>query len=236
MVFDIFIIIIDKITKMNEWLMFSLLTLGVWLIVFIARPDLRKEMWWVSIISAPLGLTQILFVPEYWNPPSLFNLTQTYGFDIESIIWVFSIAGLASVTYELIFKPQHKKSKKKLSKIHYWDFAIIPLVFLIIYLGTDFNPIYAVIIAFFAGGICTLMCRPDLHKQIWGGAAIFTFLYIFFFFILNAFYPNFVPDYWNLSAVSGILFIGIPLEEILFAFGLGMCWGSIYEHVRWVKI
>jgi hypothetical protein len=42
----------------------------------------------------PMGLTEPFFVPEYWTPPSLFNLTEKTGFDIESLIFSFAIDGI----------------------------------------------------------------------------------------------------------------------------------------------
>ena len=31
---------------------------------------------WASIGTAPFGLTEPVFVPEYWSPPSLFDPAQ----------------------------------------------------------------------------------------------------------------------------------------------------------------
>ena len=78
---------------MNEWLTFSLILSGIWIVIFIIRPNLRKEMFWVSLFTMPFGLTEPLFVPKYWNPPSLFNLAARTGFDFESLIFSFSIGG-----------------------------------------------------------------------------------------------------------------------------------------------
>lgn len=47
----------------------------------------------VSLLTAPFGLTEPLFVPEYWNPPSLFVLEQRTGFDLEIFIFCFGIGG-----------------------------------------------------------------------------------------------------------------------------------------------
>ena len=71
----------------NEWLVFSLILLGIWLIVFLSIriKTIKKEMLVVSLLTAPLGLTEPLFVPEYWSPPSLFDLAARTGFDIESL-------------------------------------------------------------------------------------------------------------------------------------------------------
>jgi len=50
-------------------------------------------MGWRSWLTALFGLTEPRFVPEYWNPPSLFDLAQCTGFDIESLIFCFGIGG-----------------------------------------------------------------------------------------------------------------------------------------------
>lgn len=50
-------------------------------------------MLYVSFLTSLLGLTEPIFVPKYWNPPSLFNLAQNTGFDIESLLFSFGIGG-----------------------------------------------------------------------------------------------------------------------------------------------
>ena len=45
-------------------------------------------------------------------------------------------------------------------------------------------------------------------------------------------YPNFI-EAWNLPAISGILILKVPLEELMFAFTFGMMWSSLYEHFTW---
>jgi hypothetical protein len=39
---------------------------------------------------------------DYWNPPSLFDLARTSGFDIESLIFSFGIGGIGAVLYNLL--------------------------------------------------------------------------------------------------------------------------------------
>jgi hypothetical protein len=55
------------------WLLWSTAFLVPWAIPYWAFPDHRKAMLWASVLMAPFGLTEPLFVPEYWNPPSLFD-------------------------------------------------------------------------------------------------------------------------------------------------------------------
>src|SRR4030066_16338 len=98
---------------MHEWLMFSLILLGIWFVIFLFRPFVRKEMFWVSLFTMPAGLTEPLFVPKYWNPPSMFDLAAKTGFDVESLIFSFAIGGIVAVLYEAIFKVKHLRMTDK---------------------------------------------------------------------------------------------------------------------------
>lgn len=226
---------------MYAFLIGSLWLLAIWLLIFSLRPSLRKEMFWVSFWTAFLGLTEPLFVPEYWNPPTLFNLAQKTGFDIESIIFAFSVGGIAAVIYELIFPVRHepvsrKEKYKPRHKYHPLALLSVPIIFLLLFIFTNLNPIYSTVIALISGGLATWYCRPDLKKKMFASAFIFLGLYFFFFLVLILFYPGYVQKVWNLSAISGILILGIPLEELIFAFSLGFLWSSVYEHIMWRKI
>ncbi len=225
----------------NEWLVFSLILLGIWFIIWLIRPVTRRELFKVSIFTMPFGLTEPLFVPEYWNPPSLFNLAARTGFDMESLIFCFAIGGIGSVLYEVLIKSRHKKmTKHEMHAPHHRHHQLALLspiiLFIILEIMTKWNPIYTASVAMFGGGIAAILCRPDLKKKIWIGGVSFFILYFLFFLSVNLLYPAFVSEVWNIAVLSDILIIGIPLEELLFAFTFGMMWSSVYEHVSWIKL
>ena len=88
----------------------------------------------------------------------------------------------------------------------------------------------------FIGGVAAILCRPDLTKKIAIGAVLFLALYFISFLLFNIIYPGSVQKNWNLTAISGILVFGVPLEELMFAFTFGMMWSSVYEHIKWYKL
>lgn len=225
------------------WLIWSLILLAVWFIVYISLKfkDQRKEMLIVSLWTSLLGLTEPLFVPAYWNPPSLFNLASRTGFDIESLIFSFGIGGLAVILYEKFFKSQHqfitiKERHSHRHRFHIWALLSAPIIFIILIFTNSLNPIYSAIIAMMVGGLATWYCRPDLKKKMLVSALIFLTLYFLYFLSLIAISPDYIERVWNFKDISGILIIGIPLEELLFAFSFGFMWSSIYEHVTWQKL
>lgn len=223
------------------WLIWSLILLLFWLILYSLNRDMRKEMFYVSIWTMPLGLTEPLFVPEYWNPPSLFQLAQKTGFDIESLIFCFAIGGIAFIIYRSIF-PYHYTEmsfSERAHKKHRLHKAILfspAILFSILALFTELNHIYCAIIAMFLGALMTLYCRPDLKIKIFVGGFIFLILYTLIFLSLVWVWPNYIKLVWNLSELTGIYLFKIPIEEYLFAISFGMLWSSIYEHFSWLKI
>ena len=225
---------------LNEWFVFSLILFIIWVIIFIFNKG-KKEMLIVSALTMPFGLTEPLFVPEYWSPPSLFNLALKTGFDIESLIFSFAIGGIGSIIYESIFKSKHKKMNSmeihhKRHKYHLLSLFSPIIVFMLLFFFTGLNSIYSASLAMLAGGISAMLCRPDLKKKIIYGGVLFLILYFIFFIFFNNVYPYAVERFWNLSVLSGMLIFKVPLEELIFAFTFGMMWSSVYEHIKWFKL
>lgn len=224
---------------MYEWLIFTLILLGIWLVIYIINKSQRKEMMWVSFLTMPFGLTEPLFVPEYWSPPSLFNLAARTGFDLESLIFSFAVGGIGTVLYGTIFKVKHKKvSKQEMHKKRhrFHKLAVISpaVIFFPLHFLIELNPIYTASISMLVGGLATVLCRPDLKKNVLVSGSFFMILYFLFFLLINLIFPHFI-NFWNLEVLSGVLVLGVPLEELVFAFTFGMFWSSVYEHVLWYK-
>ncbi|MBI5023029.1 MAG: hypothetical protein HZC05_02590 [Candidatus Magasanikbacteria bacterium] len=225
------------------WLIWSLLLIIIWLMVYFSLNGKykKREMLIVSLWTSAIGLTEPLFVPEYWSPPSLFNLALRTGFDIESLIFSFGIGGIAVIIYELIFKTKHEKisSHERHSLHHRYHLVALlsaPIIFFLLLVITSINPIYIAIIAMTGGGLFPWYCRPDLKKKMITSAVIFLGIYFVYFLTLIAMYPGYVEKVWNLKVISGILILGVPFEELLFALSFGFIWSSVYEHLTWRKI
>jgi len=193
--------------------------------------------WWTMLF----GLTEPLFVPEYWTPPSLFNLANSTGFDIESLLFSFAIGGIGVVLYRFFFPADLSELDKQeihhgRHRLHRAILFLPAVIFSGLAIFTSLNHIYCGVIALFLGGVATLYCRPDLKAKIWIGGLLFLGLYIIYFGSLLLVFPTFVDDYWNLSALTGIKVLGIPLEELMFAFTFGMYWSGLYEHLFWLQL
>ena len=87
----------------HVWFIWSMIILGLWLAIYLLIKDFRKIMLPISLLTMLFGFTEPLFVAGYWFPPSLFDLAQKTGFDIESFIFSFSIGGIGALLYRILF-------------------------------------------------------------------------------------------------------------------------------------
>lgn len=220
---------------MGQYFYFIGITLFVplWVALFLKK-DSRKDMVITGIILGVFAvLIEYLYARlDYWHPLYLFN-----NFRFEDFYYGFIFGGISSELYSLIFntrnsiKPRYKENKKMVILF----IVIILLSFFVLINIFHMNSIVSHIIPPLFVGIIVSIYRRDLIKlQLFNGLfmAIIT---VMMFFILMLINPNIFNDYWMLKNLTGIYFIKIPIEELLFAFSLGFGAGGVYEFIYGYK-
>lgn len=222
------------------WLIWSATFLLPWLALYVANARNRRIMWRMSLFTSLFGLTEPVFVPEYWNPPSLFELAQRTGFDIESLIFSFAIGGIGAALYTTLTRFEARpveavERAHRRHRLHAYALLAPVVSFVPLYL-LPWNPIYAAVGSLLIGAVGTVLCRPDLARNVLIGAALFLGLYAVFMLGLRWLTPGYIEQVWNLRALTGVLLAGIPLEELLFGLAFGAYWAGLYEHFAWKRI
>ena len=219
------------------WLLWATAFLVPWAALFAARPALRRRMLWASVLTAPFGLTEPLFVPAYWNPPTLFDLAHRTGFDIESVIFTFAIGGLGAAGYGSLAQAPLRRMDHhaRSSSRHRWHLLALasPVIVFGALFMIDWNPIYPGIFALAVGAVAALLCRTDLWRNTLYGGGVFLVLYVVFLRGLKWLWPGYIEAVWNLPALLAWRPAGLPLEELLFSVAFGMYWSSVVEHLSW---
>jgi hypothetical protein len=219
------------------WLLWATAFLLPWAALFAARPALRRRMLWASVLTAPFGLTQPLFVPACWNPPSLFDLAHRTGFYIESVIFCFAIGGLGAAGYGALApaplrRMDHHARSSPRHRWHLLALASPVFAFALLFL-IEWNPIYPGILALAVGAGAALLCRPDLWRNTLYGGGVFLALYAVLLLGLKWLWPGYIEAVWNLGALIAWRPAGLPFEELLFGLAFGMYWSSVVEHLSW---
>lgn len=221
------------------WLFWSSAFLLPWAALYWSAPLLRRMMLRVSLATSLFGLTEPLFVPSYWNPPSLFELAQRTRFDLESLVFSFGIGGIGAVLYAALRRTHlvslatrtRDEPLHRFHRIALW----VPIVAFVILQFLPWNAIYSALLALVLGSIASVLCRPGLITATLIGGALFFGLYGAFMLALVWTAPGYIAAVWNLPALSGVLIGAIPLEELLFGFAFGLYWSGVYEHMFWAE-
>lgn len=191
---------------MYEYLKGVLILLVIWVVLYIVRKDLRREMVFGSILCAPLGITQLWYKPQYWNPQSLFNINP----DIESFLFCFVVGGIAAILYEVVLNKHLVKARetKRELKIHQYSWFVVLLIglfFFIFVMKTDFA--YAATVAMALATLTIMISRRDLIKESIVGGILFMILFFLWEFVIATFiFPEAFATVWNFERLSGILF------------------------------
>ena len=108
-----------------------LILLVVWIFLYLLKKGLRQELIFGSLLALPFGFSEMLFVHQYWNPPSIFNFIPRFGFGIEDFLFTFVVGGIAAIGYEVVYRNKVIKTKSKSHGIDAY------LLFVVIFLGLE---------------------------------------------------------------------------------------------------
>lgn len=213
------------------WFIWSSIALIFWILIYFSvNREKKKEMLVFSLLISLFGLTQPLWVPEYWRPLSIIKLP--FKFDIESIIFSFGTGGITVAVYSWAFPSIARPIIR--NKYLLLSLFLGPVVFIIFLFAVRINHIYSAIIAMTVGGLFSYFLRPELRRRMLVSATFTTVIYFGYFLLLVLIFPGYIEKVWNLKNISGVLITGVPLEELIFAASLGFIWPSIYEYARWL--
>lgn len=212
----------------------------VWTLVFILRSDLRSKLLYSSLICMPFGALDVLFIPHYWNPPSLFGLVPP----IESFMFAFLFGGIASSIYELATSKKAVEIDKEKIGNYYsfetntWEKWLITVGGLsLLYWGLNLRIMTSSLIIIFILGSIGLIQRSDLFTKTVFSSVFLTFSYFVVLLGLNFFlFPEMFQKWWTHSNLIGISIFNIPVEELIFAFNFGLFFSPLYEVSRKQKI
>jgi len=208
-------------------LLFGLL----WAYIFISRKDLRKEMLLLSLVVAGSGLTEPFFFGEYWSPDFLVNLGNL-NFGIEDVLLMFFQGGAAATIYSVLWG---KKVAVTKSKVIYsgGKALLVMLVFgsvsVLLWGLTSLNLIYAGMLGMVAAVFLVLLLRPDLWINVLFSGISFGLASLLILVLFAQLYPGVIGDWWHLEVLSGVLLMGVPVEEFLWHIGVGCVVGPLYE-------
>lgn len=197
----------------------------IWFVFFSIRKDLRKKLFISSLIAAPLGITEKLFIPSYWIP-QFQTIPLFREVFLEDFLFSFFLGGVVSILYQFIFKEKEFKFKP----INPLFTLIAPLLFLPYFFNMFGLNImhYSILSMLIGGGITLFFLGRGIYKKVFLSAIINTLFSLIVYLFLANLFPSLSASY-QIDNLFGILFMGIPVEEFLWFFSFSIYWTPIYE-------
>jgi hypothetical protein len=215
---------------------FGALLFGIfWILLFFNRKDLRKEILISSFCFSLLGISEIIF-REYWQPKTLFSLVERFGVGIESFLLCFFLGGISAVLYEFIFRKREISLRHKIKNHHIFITGFMLLFIMLIFEiclpnYTIYTSSFLILFSIFIG---VFHFRKDLETYIFEAGAFFMIFYILVLMILLP--ADYFNRFYNYKYLTGLKFLGIPAEEYLFGFAVGILGAFLYKFLYDKKV
>ncbi len=223
----------ESIVTSYPYLVVSLLLLALFLLLFMIAGNQRRPMFWSALLSAPYGFLSVIFVPDYWNPV---RVAVWGGAGIEDIVFSFANGGI--VWFLVTFPLRDRLSfdiqiKRVLKRYVIWTVGGTPLGLFLLFLGSD--PMHGVLLVLSVMIVVFLWLRIELWPLFLVGAVSFGAMYTATCMAIFRISPDLLLQ-WNIQALSGYYFFGVPLEEIAWSIAFGAVWPLLVAYAFETRI
>jgi len=187
----------------------------------------RRLMLLSGLLSAPYALASVGFVPEYWNPVRVANFLTgpediIFSFANGGIVWLLSIW---LVQRRVTLSLQTGRLFRRYIACTSSGVALI-----LVCRFSGLGVMTSVTVSIVALGVLLLWRRGELWPIPVAGAIGFTLLYLVLTVAVSMIWPDYLMQ-WNADNLWGPIFLGVPLEEVVWAFGYGAVWPLLMAYV-----
>ncbi len=224
----------DSFIEKGFYFLSVLILLPLWVLIYYTRKDLQKKLIRTGVI---FGIASVIlgqfFTQDYWNPPYLIHPR----FPLEDFLYGIFFGGLTTVIYQYVFRlkflTKTTSSSRKMTLILGGICIVVMLLFVNI---LDINSIYGQVVCLLLVSLYIVFKRKDLMlHMLFSGITVTIFTFIWQQIVLLL-YPSAVDNFWVMDSLLNIFYWGVPFEELLFAFTLGLGGALYFECSRGFKI
>ncbi len=209
------------------YFLYGLLFLFPWFAVWRLRPDLRRELWIMSLVTAPLGpIFERWYHVDYWKP----SVLGPWSVGAEDLLFGFGVGGLGAVAYEVLLRRRRVSRDWWQNPLFFAAVFFVGLAAHAILVPRGVNSIYVSMAVFTAGTLVMVIRRSDLLPVAIVSGAALAALMVLNYQIVLLFHPTLFEDFWRLENLSGRFVLRVPIEELLWGFGWGAFIGCAWKY------
>ncbi len=211
------------------YLLSALISLVFWIFIFILnnkRED-RRKMIIIGLFTMVLAVVgESMYLIDWWQPKFIYD----FPVHLEDIIFGFASGGVISGLYTLLSKKRGQVAFQTFQNIYK-----IPL--LVLFFFCLFGLFYIFNVSSFLSNIYALSVpllfliawRIKVLPAVFLTASIVTLFALFTYLFIMQINPTYVGETYLFNYLSGDLFMGIPVEELLWFFFAGLGVSSFQE-------
>ncbi len=193
----------------------------------------------MSILFGIIGLfVEPVYINDWWKPLTITNT----AIGIEDFLFGFSLGGISAVIYETFSKQRVKikKTNKKQKKNRNINFLIIMAIAAFLFLGGFYlfklNTFYSTLLAFIIPTLIIWVKRRDLIVNSLVSGVMTLILAIIIYSIIGYFTPGWIDEFLFFENIPRIIFLNMPLDDIIWFFLAGLWIGPLYEYWKEAKL
>ena len=193
----------------------------------------KEERLKMIVSGIGFGMMSIVFdylFFDYWKPVFLIDC-----FHFEDFLYGFIFAGILPAIHN-IFGNRMVKGKYGFNiKLAILFWLILLNIFGLVVYVFEISYIYALSLTPFVIGIISCIMVKGNIKDVLITTLVSVLITFFAYSCILLIYPSVFVDNYLLDNLSGVIILGIPLEEYLFAIGIGVGTTYTYEAVFKLK-
>ena len=194
----------------------------------------KEERIKMIISGIGFGIMSVLFdyiFVDYWSPKYLIE-----NIHIEDFLYGFMFAGILPSIHNIVSKRRMKGKYKLNIGLTILYIFILLLIFCLIVKVFDLNYIYALSLTPLIIGIISFIKVKGNLKDVLITVIASLLITVVVYNIILLIYPGAIDFHFMLNNISGYKFIGVPIEEWLFAICLGVGCTYTYEAVFGLEV
>lgn len=209
------------------YLIGSLLAFCLWILIYVLRKDMRRQMVIMSAIVMCIGLIMeyVVWTTDWWNPRTITG--TRVGF--EDALLGFALGGIVATLYPFVFRKKLKESNEHNNRQTSFIIGLSISTGFILWVFFNINSSIVWIWGTIIPTIAMYYLRKDIISQsLWTGFLVML-LGLPVYWILYFIEPSLFTEWWMVENLTGITILKVPLEDYTWLLGLGLFFGPIYE-------
>jgi len=216
------------------YLLGSLLFVPVWLLLFWRLPNARREMLAMSVLFVCIGVPMeaLLYTRDWWHP---MTITGT-RVGVEDFIYSIGNGGYMAALYMALTRSNLERSAPPSVWLRLLPVVCLVALPLLLVYGFGVHSFLATSVGSLIALAIVLGIRPDLSRVAVVTGVVGTLLAIPVYLAMEAIFPGSIAATWDLPHLSGVLLLGIPIEDVLWYVYTCAVWGTYYKFATGLRV